>query len=480
MQLMSHQLDAVTFAVNRRGIAAFYHEVGCGKTLSALSTYGYYQQGEEKDLKLMVFCPLSLIEGAWMKEIEKFTKYTVCNLHSKKFDPKANIYIANFEYLISPKHMEQIIVMLKSSTWMCAIDESSKIKSHNSGITTKILSLRDLFKYRIIMSGTPAPNIELEYWPQMKFLSDDILGGHFYKFKNTYFQLNRGKQVATGAVLNSKALREMFKEGWKYVINPNKRQEMFKRMSHVCHWVSARDCMDLPDEVNENRIVYMSEVQRKRYKEMKEDYIIELSGLGENGSDTFAIANYALTKQMKLRQIASGFVIDEFDKSVAVDTNNPKINALMEIVEECGQEQIIIWGQFRWEIATIVNTLKEKGFGVSELHGGIPQGQRIDHINDFLSGKNRFLVAHPDSAAHGLTFVNCHIAVFYSLSYSLEEYKQARGRIMRKGQSRNCLYFHLLAHETVDFDMLSVVQEKATLVDIAKKYIQEARKLCQR
>lgn len=475
MQLMLHQAKAVEFLHKNKGIGAFFHEVGCGKTISALASFLFFKEQNPK-LHLFILCPLSLIEGAWIKEIEKFAPHlNWYDLHSKRGhvaagrkDFKPDIYITNFEHLVSEKKFlalrDQLLHTHSGFDWMCVIDESSKMKNHAAQTTKRILALRDYFLYRVIMSGTPAPNIEWEYWAQMCFLNPAILGDNFFKFKNIYFEMMRGRQIAPGAFMTKKALQELFKQGFKYQVNAKKRPQMLERMKPWCDTVAARDCMDLPDEIDEYRIMEMTEAHKEWYNRMKNEYVLELKE-----TDSLAVANVALTKLMKLRQITSGFVIDENGRAVGLHVE-PKLDALMDIVEECGNNQMIIWGQFHYEIELIASHLNAIG-GVSLLYGKTPQHERINHVNDFISGKNRFLIAHPDSAAHGLTFTNCHIQVFYSMSYSFEEYSQARGRTMRYGQKNNCVYFHLLCKKSIDEDVLAIVQRKSTAADIAEKYL---------
>ena len=130
---------------------------------------------------------------------------------------------------------------------------------------------------------------------------------------------------------------------------------------------------------------------------MSREYFTEIKSEISGQEDSIAVANIVLTKILRLRQITSGFITDANGNAVPVTQSNPKINALLDIVEQCGNEQIIIWCQFRWEIAQILTHL-EKIAGVSQLHGGIKESDRINHVNDFISGKNRFLLAHPASA----------------------------------------------------------------------------------
>lgn len=506
-KLMQHQIQGVEFAIKTNGVCAFHYEVGCGKTLTSLATYSYFK-AKEPQLKLLVICPISLIHGAWVKEIEKFTEYDWVDLHQEKYPPDSrnpkniDICLVNFESLISWKKFEALhtAILNSNSPWMVVIDESSKMKNHQSKTVSRlngdwekgkyIQGIRDLCKYRIELTGTPAPNDFFEYWSQMYFLHPHILGENFYKFRNQYYHMRRGKEIIPGAVFGKTALREMFNNGYKYEFNAAMHDEFFGRLKPWCHMVKAKDCLDLPEYVDEYRMVDMAEDQKRVYKEMKTQFVAEIRkelqdiriGLPTEQAPLtptiVVIANLVLTKMMKLRQITSGFAIDETGTAHAVTTKiNPKIQALRDIVEECGNEQIIIWAQFRWEIALITNILKEvsgegnKMAGVSELHGGVPEKDRIVHIDNFINGKNRFLVAHPDSAAHGLTFVNCCYSVYFSLSYSFEEYSQSRGRIMRHGQSRNCVYFHILASGTVDEEILAVCQKKKTKQDIAEEFL---------
>jgi len=483
--LMQHQQDGVQFALKNKGVSAFHYEVGCGKTLTALATYEAFK-AQEPALKLLVICPISLIHGAWVKEIEKFTNYAWFDLHSGSYNEQAfrglrDIQIVNFEYLISKNKFIMIREMLAlNAPFMCVIDESSKMKNHAS-ITVDRLNgtyekgrylqgMKDLCNYRIELTGTPAPNDFFEYWAQMYFLNPSILGNNFYKFRNQYYSMQRGKDIIKGAVYSKEALREMFSKGYKYEFDQSKREEFFSRLRPWCHMIKAKDCLDLPEAIDEYRVFDMEPDQARVYKEMKTQFVAEIKSETTGETSDLAIANLVLTKMLKLRQVTSSFLITENGEAKALNTKIPeKIKILLEIIEECGNEQIIIWGQFRYEMIQIFNAIKNFG-GVSQLHGGIDEKDRINQINDFLSGKNKFLLAHPASASHGLTFINCHIMIFFSFDFSHEKMVQSKGRIMRHGQKNNCVYFYIVARNSVDQDILNVLEQKTTKEKVANEF----------
>ena len=422
MKLFDHQQKAVEWFRGKTA-GALFHEIGCGKTLTALKIYESLLQ-YEKGLKLLVICPLSLIEGAWGEDINKFTEYKYCNLRKNKSQyiplEKYDIFIINYESLKG-----NIVRIQQCNKWMIALDESSKMKNHSAGITKHLLSIRDYFKYRVIMSGTPAPNSEAEYWAQMRFLSDKIFHPKFFAFRNHYFHYSRGNMrvpIKQGQIIATASGKSVYSQGFQLAISEQRRQQMADRMAPWCNWVKKHDCLDLPETVDEIRYIEMKGEQLKAYREMKIEAITEIQNAD-------IVAMVALTKIMKLRQITSGFAIDDKGCDRPIQGVNPKLNELKAILEEAGSQQIIIWGTFHYEIEKIRNDL---GGSACTLYGKTKD--REDSINGFKEGRYKYLVAHPKSAGHGLTFVNCHTQVFFSLDYSWESYEQARGRTDRAGQ----------------------------------------------
>lgn len=464
VKLMDHQKAGRDFAIKNNGIAAFYHEIGCGKTLTAIATF-IKMRDCEPDLKLFVLCPLSLIESAWGEDLEKFTHLKYLNLNKNEPADGYDVYICNFESFISDKKLALIKKFLSGRKWLCVIDESSKLKNNTAKITKTLLSCRYAFKYRIVMSGTPAPNSEMEYWSQMTFLREGIFHKNFYAFRNTYFDMRRGMDIIPGQVISRLDIQALYKKGYKYYLRPENQKKLIERMMPVCHMVKKSDCMDLPDQVDQYRIFELSAAHRKIYKEMKEQAIAEI--LNESGDSEFVVAKIALTKLMKLRQIISGFAIDEqgFAQSMP---GNPKLQELEDLLDQIGNNQAIVWCNFRREIEDVSKLLGDRA---CFIWGDVSVTDREQAVIDFKAGTKQFLVANPASAGHGLTFVNANIEIFYSMDFSYEKYEQARGRIHRYGQKNQCLYIHLMANDTIDRYILDVVQKKKTIDESIKEFI---------
>lgn len=494
--LFRHQEDAVNFIINRNGSGAILHEMGLGKTRSALEIFFRLSAKSNFKLKMLIIAPISLLEAAWIEDVKKFYwnegfeyQFRPWNIHdndmpNEKDTEDHNIFLINYEMII---HREkEIIKMLKTGFWMAVLDESSKIKNYSAQSTKAILKLSKYFAYRIVMSGTPAPNSELEYWPQIQFVEPDRLGSSFTAFRSQYFQLqNRySGAVYNGPVTSRAHAAELFRK-CEYKITTKKREELMSKIMTISHMAKKKDCLDLPDMIDEVRKIEMNPAQLKQYKKMEQELVIWIK-------DQQIAAPVALTKIMKLRQITSGFVYNEFgealdlnpnmneyftgDPPLAMDLGNEKIKELFNVIDEAGDQPILIWIQFHWELIKICHELYQK-FGPNKVVTLSSMNKDRDgSISAFRDGNARFLVAHPRSAAHGLTFVNCALQIFFSMDYSLENYEQARARIHRAGQTKNCTYVHLIAKDSIDERIYNVLREKGDAQRIVYEIVNSMNK----
>ena len=503
--LFAHQEDAVQFLLKHGGSGLIAHEPGLGKTRMALEFFHRLRAGDRDypNLHMLVVAPISLLEAAWHEDLMRFTPHlSFWNLHKNGVAdiPHANVYAINYEFFQRTDNIVKFWSFLVKRRWLAVLDESSKIKNHAASQTKNMLKLSKLFQYRVAMSGTPAPNSEAEYWSQIFFASPHVLPKSFNQFRRTYFYLRgrSGQPIAEPAVPTRQAMYDLFsKQGAQYAITPQKREELFSVIGPYIHARRKEDCLDLPDQVDEKRLVKMGPNQARAYRQMKNQLVAEIQGQD-------VVAQVALVKLMKLREITSGFAFSE--DGTLVETECPKMDALQEILDELGDKQAIIWCNFTWEVKKVIDFLTHRSaeaskqkqcdgglrdrvfeFYTADLYGGTQD--REASIAAFLGYRNvvvgheglnpifqkeavmqaRYLVANPHSAAHGLTFVNCSNQIFFSLDYSWEAYEQARARTHRAGQVNKCTYFHILAEGTIDEEILGVLRRKGSAQEIVFK-----------
>jgi SNF2 family DNA or RNA helicase len=329
---------------------------------------------------------------------------------------------------------------------MCVVDESQRMKKYNGVITKHLLAIASRCKHRLILSATPAPNSLLEYWSQMSFIDNSLLGRNYFAFRNTFFELRRGKSSLDLRFLGSREINMLMQRGYTIEMTQLLRQPFYDRLGRYAHFVDKRDALDLPDEIDVYRKFDMTAEQRKAFKQMAKDLVTEIEG------EQVSVMN-ALSKLMKLRQISSGFIYNEAGEPV-IFKKNPKLELLAEVLEEIGNKKIIIFCQYKWEINTLATLIKNsyKLYGDTKDKDGVIKGFKESEVG--------VLIAHPLSAGVGLSFPECNYMIFYSLSYSFLEYHQARGRIMRATTKKNATYIHLISINSIDEIIISTLKRK--------------------
>ena len=113
-------------------------------------------------------------------------------------------------------------------------------------------------------------------------------------------------------------------------------------------------------------------------------------------------------------------------------TENGKLQSLRDTLATCSQA--LVFTNTRGNAEQLVRSLQNSGFSVSAIHGDKSQTERLLALNDFKSGKVRFLIA-TDVAARGLDIEEMPCVINYDLPYAAEDYIHRIGRTGRAGMS---------------------------------------------
>jgi len=117
-----------------------------------------------------------------------------------------------------------------------------------------------------------------------------------------------------------------------------------------------------------------------------------------------------------------------------------KIEVLHELLLQPSMEKILIFGETKYGVEKLSNTLIGRGFKAEAIHGNKSQGQRSRAIANFDHGHVNILVA-TDVAARGLDIKNISHVINYDLPQSYDDYAHRIGRTGRAGQLGYALTF---------------------------------------
>lgn len=414
---------------------AFYFDTRTGKTPISIALIADDLKANPEH-KWLVVAPLILLELAWEGDFKKLCpdiKVSICHASSKqarmnKINQKVNVYIINTESFCNYREYFTDI-------HGCIVDESSSMKSNKSKVSKELVSFSRELERFYLLSGTPAPNGEWEYYKQLQAVDYYGIQQSYAQFKQKYF-FNTSRDVRFE----------------KLVLRPDMKEELFDLIRHYSIYVDKEDVLDTPGRD-------FIPVEFKLPAELKEPYKTMRKELFIENENRTILAPSAAAKANKLNQISSGFIIDtdamqrnKFEKTDEQEwylLSDYRFRILKDLLAEQEDEQVIIWANYRKEFELIKAML---GNTCVQVYGATSSSDKIHNIKLFKEGKVRYLVANPASADKGLTLTNCHIAVYFSLNWSYELFKQSMERIYgdKSIQPKVCKYYIMMAKGTID------------------------------
>lgn len=446
LTLMKHQQLAREIAQYRDRFAFFY-DTRTGKTpLSLAIIYDDLQKHPEH--RWLVVCPLILIDNAWMEDAASFIPdipIISCHASTKakrleRIASDASIYVTNTESFV--KYREYFDKMNFEG---CIIDESSDMKSPKSKVSKELVDFAQTVNRFYLLSGTPAPNGEQEYYMQLKAVDFYGVPSSYTQFKEHFFvNMSFNPQYE------------------KLALRPDRRDELFALIRKYAIYVDKEDVLTTPGRTFHEVEFEMPTALKKYYNKMKNDLAVELQ------DKLIITAPSTAAKLNKLNQITSGFIMDtqaakenKFygeDKQEVYLLDSYRFNKLQELLnsESCRGEQVLIWANYRKEFEVLMDML---GSNCRAIYGGTSITDKNAAISAFKHGDIQYLLANPASADKGLTLTNAHISIYFSLNYSYELFKQSMERIygdVRK-QPKHCDYYVLIAKGTIDRILYSEV-----------------------
>jgi superfamily II DNA/RNA helicase len=117
-----------------------------------------------------------------------------------------------------------------------------------------------------------------------------------------------------------------------------------------------------------------------------------------------------------------------------------KIEILTTMLKESGYDKVLIFGQTKWSVQRLAETLTKAGINSEAIHGNKSQPQRQRALDAFKEGKVQVLVA-TDVAARGLDIPNVSHVINFDQPNTYEDYVHRIGRTGRAGNRGHALTF---------------------------------------
>jgi len=291
--------------------------------------------------------------------------------------------------------------------------------------------LRQRAKDVVLATGTPLAHSPLDIYGQFRAAAPSIFGTSYAAFKQRYAKMGGPDK--------------------KWVVGYQGIDDLERRMAPITWRCTKREALpDLPEEMDVEYSTEFDEDGARVYADMERDLISEIEG----GQLT---AQNALTKVLRLQQICGGAVPTDDGLYHMVDRSKYKL--LVDVLEDLGPQPLIIFAQFRSDIAFCHEACAAVGLTSLEV-----SGQR-DELRAWQEGKADVLVAQNQSGSVGINGTRAHTAIYYSLATSLVLYDQGRARIHRATQKHKCLHIYLTIRRTMDQKILKGLRNRQDVME---------------
>lgn len=486
LPLMTHQVEELALH-GLDAARAINWEQGTGKTALALATFeGLATASPPLATGLLVVAPNG-VHRAWVRdEAPKHlalpaaslaystegarTKGGAAALEALLASPGPAILSMSYDAVVTERGLDAASRFLRGRPCLLVLDESQRIKTPRARRTRACHKLARLAPYRRTMSGTPIAQGPFDAWSQYKALDprfwDPFMLGTFTDFK-ARFGVFRLRQFGGNRAFNQLvAYRDL--EALHAILAPSTSR------------VTKDEVLDLPPKTYTRRSFDLYPAERRAYGLVRDEVVAELGRLGE------VTAALAITRLLRLQQVASGFVTtDDREEPVDIPGGGSRLDHLLALLED-DPRSTIVWCRFRRSVERVYEALRaadarrveegEAARGVARYDGSTPPEERDEAARAFQAREARYLVANPAAAGEGLNLYAGTLQVYYENSFNLVQRLQSEDREHRKGQEQPVEIVDLVAEDTIDDhvrEALSAKHDVASIVngDVLREWL---------
>lgn len=424
-------------------------DMGLGKTVTTLTAIRELIEDYLEAERVLVIAPKSVAENTWTGECAKWDHLAHLRVSVVMGDEKHRIKALEAPadiYVINRDNVQWLTTYL-GKDWdfdTVIIDESSSFKNPQARRFKALRKVRPHIRRMVLLTGTPSPNGHMDLWAQLWLIDmGQRLGRTLGSFRTKYFTAGR----SNGHVV------------YDWHLRPGAGDEISAKIQDVTVSLKAEDWLEVPDLIETDVRIRLTDKERKLYKDFERDQLMSL-----DGKDVEALTAASLTN--KLLQMTGGAMYDT--EGGWHEVGDAKMCALDDILESSGEHAVLVFYQYKHELSRLLERFKALQ---PVTFSGEP-----DVLRRWNDGKIRLLLAQPASVQYGLNMQQGgHIIVWYTPTWNLEQYQQANARLHRQGQERPVVCYRLLCEGTVDERVVAALACKDGAQESLLRIIRELR-----
>jgi superfamily II DNA or RNA helicase len=436
VSLYDYQREGVLFAA-RAGRCLIGDEMGLGKTVQAIAAAEIMARlfGVER---VLIVCPTSL-KHQWEREIGRFTDRPVQVIGGLR-PRRQELFQTNgaFFKIMNYDTVHRDLDLIQGwSPDLVILDEAQRIKNWSTRAARSVKKISS--PYAIVLTGTPLENRLEELVSIIQFVDQ-------YRLGPTYRLLHEHQiHDEFGKVVGYQDLDRIGKTLAPVLLRRQKAQVLNQ----------------LPERLDKNFFVPMTELQRKHHEENREIVarIVQkwrrYRFLSEADQRRLMIA----LQNMRMSCDSSYLLDRETDHGVKAD----ELATLLEEIFEDADTKVVIFSQWLRMHELIVRRFEARRWDHVLFHGGVPGPQRKGLVDRFREDPHCRAFLSTDAGGVGLNLQHATVVVNMDIPWNPAVLEQRIGRVHRLGQRRPVRVVNFVAKGTIEDGMLEVLKFKRSL-----------------
>lgn len=377
------------------------------------------------------------------------------------------ILAMNIEALGTKRGFEFARRFLNATDCMMVVDESTRIKSVTAGVTKAAMKLAKRAKYRRILNGTPVTQSPLDVYAQLLFLSDDAVPVQSYvAFKARYADFMPSNHPMIQSIMRKTGTRfapQIIAKNDDGTPAYKNLEELKQWVDKCCYRVTRKECADLPEKLYKRWTVELAPQQEKLVKQ----YVAAM----KEGRTPEPINK--MVQVMLLQRMICGIVPkqltgeEQHTKIFNKPEDNPRLQAVVGIVEAYPEASIIFWARFKTdlhEISDLIEQTTKKPVG--RYWGDISNDEREEAKTAFQEKRIQYFVGQQGAGGVGLPLHAADVMVYHSNTFSLYHRLQSEDRAENMQKATSTLIIDIEAKGTVDSKIIDALRNKKDVADL--------------
>ncbi len=458
--------------------AIFADPMGCGKTVQTIRAAMLLNEMHEdtlavvdNPLPILVVCP-NTIKMVWQDEFAKWwpeLKVVVVsgdvNKRRKALAEIADVYVINYEGLRAHSKLGKYGTVAQKRCVVCdpalvdekkhpqhrcehcpkelqamdfgtvIVDEAHRIKDPKAKQTRAAWAVAHEATYRYALTGTPICNNPGDLWSLCHAISPTE-----YPTRTKFLDRYTEQSFNFFGGMDILGLKRETKEEFFKILDPRFRRLPLEVI-----------LPQLPPVVRQIRRLEMGTKQAKAYRDMS-------NYMAARFDEEILTAPNPLTKSLRLMQFASAYAgveknedTDELTVTLADPSN--KIDALIDLLDETGDEPLVVMSASKQLINLAAQRLEKNGITYGCITGDVEPIQRQGVVHRFQAGEIRVVLGTVQAAGEGITLTRANRLVWLMRHWSSSQNEQAERRILRIGSEQHS---HI---EYIDFVSVGTVEQ---------------------